>query len=87
LVTKADIDAKLESGLLQAYVALSMAWRAHGEDANGSVCGSKCDSCSEAAVAKKAMVGCWCLAVLSALVKATATWKAIKAHKGVLQWS
>ena len=56
LVTKADIDAKLESGLLQAYVALSVAWRAHGEDANGSVCGSKCDSCSEAAVAEKAII-------------------------------
>ena len=87
MVTKADIDAKLESGLSQAYVALSVAWRAHGEDANGSVCGSKCDSCSEAAVAKKAMVGCWCLAVLSALVEATATLKAIAAHEGMLQWS
>ena len=87
MVTKADIDAKLESGLLQAYLALSVAWRAHGQDANGSVCGRKCDSCSEAAVAKKAMIGCWCLAVFSALVEATATLKAIAAPEGMLQWS
>ena len=84
-VTRTDIDAKLESALLEAQVALLVAWRARDKEANGSVCGSRCHSCTEAAVTKKATVGCWCLVVLSALVEATATLKSIDVHEGVLQ--
>ena len=38
-------------------MALLVAWRARDKEENGSVCGSRCHSCTEAAATKKATAG------------------------------